>query len=364
MSYAPRSSVQAPQGMSFPWSSPPENGHWQTVAEGVVWLRMPLPFGLDHINLYLLRHEDGWVVVDTGLGTEQSREVWERVFREVMDGAPVKAVIATHFHHDHAGCLGWLARRFKCPIYMTHGEYHALFISPPKEGEPSWEFSQFYARSGVSESRQQEFLRVVRAGSFEQDIPASYNRLTDGQLIQIGQRNWRIVIGSGHSPEHACLYSADDHLFISGDQVLPGITSSVCVSVTEPEANPLKNWFDSIERLRAVSDEVLVLPAHERPFYGLHCRLNQLAEHHHKHLDAMLGELKDPKTADDMMAFVFPRARSPFDALLANGETLAHLNFLMSEGRITRHLEGEHFLYQRAGDADEPSARAQVTHIS
>ncbi|MEP3562662.1 MAG: MBL fold metallo-hydrolase [Marinobacter sp.] len=364
MNYTPGPSVQKRQQLQFPWESPPENGHWQTVAEGVVWLRMPLPFGLDHINLYLLQHDDGWVVVDTGLGTEQSREVWERVFREVMGGAPVKAVIATHFHHDHAGCLGWLARRFKCPVYMTHGEYHALFISPPEEDEPNWEFSQFYARSGVSEERQQDFLRVVRAGSFEQDVPTSYNRLIHEQVLRIGGRDWQIVIGSGHSPEHACLYCHEDRLFISGDQVLPGITSSVCVAVTEPEANPLKNWLDSIERLRGISDEVLVLPAHERPFYGLHCRLHQLTEHHHKHLDAMLGQLDDPKTADQMMAFIFPRAQSPFDALLANGETLAHLNFLMSEKRITRRLEGECFLYQRAGDAGEPSARTQVTHIS
>ncbi|OEY66311.1 MBL fold metallo-hydrolase [Marinobacter sp. X15-166B] len=349
--------------LSFPWETPPATGDWQTVAEGVVWLRMPLPFGLDHINLYLLQHDDGWVIVDTGLGTAQSREVWERVFREVMDDAPVKAVIATHFHHDHAGCLGWLSRRFRCPVYMTRGEYQALFISPPRGSEPGWEFAQFYQRAGVPEARLDGFLKVLGASSFEQDVPASFTRLTDGQVLRIGTRDWEVVVGSGHSPEHACLYSRQDQLFISGDQVLPRITSSVCVTVTEPEANPLDDWLSSLHRLRAVSDQVLVLPAHERPFYGLHQRLTQLAEHHHGHLDAMLAELKNEKTTNELMAFIFPRARSAFDALMANGETLAHLNYLLGEGRITRRLSGGRYRYQRVGCDVEAPADLQVTHI-
>lgn len=349
--------------LSYPWETPPENGSWQTVAEGMVWLRMPLPFGLDHINLYLLRHDDGWVIVDTGLGTAQSREVWERVFREVMMDEPVKAVIATHFHHDHAGCLGWLSRRFKCPVYMTQGEYQALFIDPTKSDEPGWEFAQFFKRSGVADARLTQFLEVIGDGSFEQDAPASYTRLTDKQVLRIGNRDWEVVVGSGHSPEHACLYCRQDQLFISGDQVLPRITSSVCVTVTEPDANPLDNWLESLQRLRMVSDDVLVLPAHERPFYGLHHRLTQLAEHHHGHLGAMLAEMTEAKTADEMMAFVFPRARSAFDALLANGETLAHLNFLIGEGKITRRLSEERYHYQRVGSSGEAPEDVQVTHI-
>lgn len=363
MNNHPASLAQKYRQLAYPWEVSPANGDWRDVAEGIVWLRMPLPFGLDHINLYLLRHDDGWVIVDTGLGNAESREVWERVFHEVMADAPVKAVIATHFHHDHAGCLGWLSRRFKCPVYMTRGEYQALFIDPTKSDEPGWEFSQFYQRSGVTEARLAEFLDVIGGNSFQQDAPASFSRLTNKQVLRIGGRDWEVVVGSGHSPEHACLYCRQDQLFISGDQVLPRITSSVCVTVTEPDANPLKNWLDSLQRLRAVSDEVLVLPAHERPFYGLHHRLAQLAEHHQGHLDAMLAEMTEEKTADEMMAFVFPKVKSAFDALLANGETLAHLNFLISEGRITRRLSGERYRYQRVGGNYEAPAGMQVTHI-
>ncbi|MDD2222013.1 MAG: MBL fold metallo-hydrolase [Pseudomonas sp.] len=363
MSHYPTPTEQTYHGLSFPWETPPKNGDWQTVADGVVWLRMPLPFSLDHINLYLLRHADGWVIVDTGLGTEQTRDVWERVFREVMLDAPVKAVIATHFHYDHSGSLGWLSRRFQCPVYMTSGEYHALFVKPASGTEMGWEMAQFFQRGGVPQEHISGLLGVIGDSSYEQDAPDSYNRLVDNQVLRIGDYDWEVVIASGHSPEHACLYCRQANLFISGDQVLPRITSSVCVTVTEPDANPLKNWLDSLQSLRTVSDDVLVLPAHERPFYGLHYRLGQLVEHHHAHLDRLLAEMSEAQTADQLMRFMFPRVRSSFDILLANGEVLAHLNFLLGEGRITRQLIGECHSYQRLLGSNESSTDMQVTHV-
>ncbi|HHX33660.1 MAG TPA: MBL fold metallo-hydrolase [Gammaproteobacteria bacterium] len=363
MSFYSNPEQQKYNELSFPWETPPAQGDWQTVAEGVVWLRMPLPFGLDHINLYLLRHTDGWVIVDTGLGTEQTREVWERVFVEVMQGEPVKAVIATHFHYDHSGSLGWLSRRFKCPVYMTRGEYNALFVGPASGAEVGWQVSQFYRHGGVPDEQIAGLLGVINDSSYEHDAPDSFNRLVDKQVLRIGDYDWEVVVASGHSPEHACLYNRQANLFISGDQVLPRITSSVCVTVTEPEANPLKDWLDSLQKLRGVSDEVLVLPAHERPFYGLHYRLGQLTEHHHGHLDSVLAEMSEAKTADQLMHFMFPKVRSSFDTLLANGETLAHLNFLLGEGRITRRLIGECYRYQRLAGNNESPADLQVTHI-
>ena len=363
MSSFPAQTEQHHHTLSFPWETPPENGEWQTIADGVVWLRMPLPFSLDHINLYLLRHADGWVIVDTGLGTKQTREVWERVFVEVMNGEPVKAVIATHFHYDHSGSLGWLSKRFKCPVYMTRGEYQALFIGPAKGGEVSWQVSQFYRHSGIADEQVAGLLKVIGDSNYEQDAPDSFNRLVDQQVLRIGDYDWEVVVASGHSPEHACLYNRQANLFISGDQVLPRITSSVCVTLTEPDANPLKNWLDSLQNLRVVSDEVLVLPAHERPFYGLHHRLGQLLEHHHGHLDEVLAQMSEPKTADELMRFMFPKVRSSFDILLANGETLAHLNFLLGEGRITRRLTGECYRYQRLLGSNGSLADMQVTHV-
>ena len=363
MRHYPAPTEQKHFELSFPWTTPPERGDWQVVAEGVVWLRMPLPFGLDHINLYLLEHGDGWVIVDTGLGTQQTRDVWERVFTEVMQDAPVKAVIATHFHYDHCGSLGWLADRFQCPVYMTRGEYQALFISPSTEGGMGWQMSQFYRHSGMPDEDISGLLGVMGDSSYVQDAPESYNRLVANQVLRIGHHDWEVVIASGHSPEHACLYNRQAGLFISGDQVLPRITSSVCVTVTEPDANPLKEWLDSLQGLRCVSDDVLVLPAHERPFYGLHHRLEQLTEHHQGHLDRLLEHMCEARTADELMRFMFPRVRSSFDVLLANGEVLAHLNLLLEEGRITRQLIGECYRYQRVLASNECSVEVQVTHI-
>lgn len=347
--------------LSYPWETPPDRGAWQVVAEGVLWLRMPLPFSLDHINLYLLRHGDGWVIVDTGLGNQQTRDVWEKVFEEALEGKPVKAVISTHFHYDHTGALGWLSARFKCPVYMTQGEYQALFVDPSKGGEPGWEFYQFFERSGVSEKRLGEFLKVIGGSAFEREIPASYVRLKDQQVLRIGDRDWEVVVGSGHSPEHACLFCRKDRLFISGDQVLPRITSSICVTVTEPDGNPLADWLESIKSLKSLPDDLLVLPAHERPFKGLHARLSELAAHHSKKLQSLSAWLTDERTIDELTELLFPHAKTPFDLMLANGETRAHLNFLFADEQVTRRLDSGRYLYRRVQVSD--MATDEVVHI-
>lgn len=339
--------LHAHNGLHYPWPSAPPRGEWQEVADGVVWLRMPLPFGLDHINLYLLRHGDGWVIVDTGLGDQPTRDVWLRVFDEVFEGRPVKAVIATHFHYDHSGSLGWLAEYFKCPVLMTRAEYHSLFMDMSGVVEPGWDFYQFFERCGIPEQRVADFLKIIKGGAFERKVPASYVRLIDKQVLKIGERDWEVVVGAGHSPEHACLLSRKDGLFISGDQVLPRITSSIAVMVSEPEANPLDDWLESIKSLQDVPDDVLVLPAHERPFYGLHRRLDQLAAHHQVLLGKLTDWLNAEKTADDATQFLFPHVTSSFDLLMAGAETLAHLNYLLRDKRAVRRLDSGRYWYRR-----------------
>jgi glyoxylase-like metal-dependent hydrolase (beta-lactamase superfamily II) len=349
--------------LCFPWSEPPQPGHTLEVAPGVLWLRMPLPFSLDHINLYLLRHEHGWVVVDTGLNTPQSRQVWESVFNEVFAGAPVLAVIVTHFHYDHSGLFGWLVDRFRCPAYMSFGEYQAMFVTPSGADEPNWAFSQFYQRCGLSDEQITEFRPMLSKMSYDIDAPTSFHRLRENDLLKIGNRCWRIVVGSGHSPEHACLYSEDDQLLIAGDQILPRITSSVCVNVTEPEANPLGEWLASLRRFRNLPDSVLVLPAHERPFRGLHHRLGQLQQHHDVHLEAIVTALDRPKTVAELRPTLFPKIRSSFDLLMAIGETLAHINFLRDEGVLIRTLDGKAWRFGLSSSGGEAFTAAEDIHV-
>ncbi|BDX20138.1 MULTISPECIES: MBL fold metallo-hydrolase [Halopseudomonas] len=338
--------------LRFPWEQAQAMGDVREVADGIYWLRMPLPFALDHINLYLLRHEHGWVVVDTGLATDAARAVWEQVFTGLFAGQPVLAVIATHCHYDHSGLIGWLVDRFQCPAYMTFGEYQSLTFQGSPSDAPHWTFMQLYRRAGMADSDIEQMIPAINKAFFSIDVPHSYRRLRDGQQLRIGDRYWRVVVGSGHSPEHACLYSEEDQLLISGDQVLPRITSSICITVTEPDANPLGEWLQSIRKLRQLPDSVLVLPAHERPFFGLHQRLAQLQQHHDRHLDRLLVALQEPLTAEQARALLFTRVRNGFDHLMAMGETLAHLNYLMEEGAVRRELRDSVWRYSLAR-ADE-----------
>jgi len=335
-------------GLRFPWPQPPENGAVQQVAEGLLWLRMPLPFGLDHINLYLLRHGDGWVAVDTGLNNDQTREVWKALFDTALGGLPLVAVICTHFHSDHVGVLGWLSERFQCPVFMSASEYQAMHqLGNQSDDGSRWAFHEHYRRAGFTTEQTEALFPLLGSAHFRPQVPTSFRRLSEGSQLTIGGRRWEVRIGRGHSPEHACLYCAEDNLLISGDQVLPRITSSVCVQVTEPDADPLRDWLESVESLRSVPDSVLVLPAHERPFFNLHLRLDQLRDHHQVHLQRMLDACAEPRTAMQLMAVLFPTVKGRFDELMAIGETLAHVNYLIAQGQLVREETAGVFRYGR-----------------
>ena len=349
---APSQGHEQREGLRFPWLEPPAAGEVQEVADGVLWLRMPLPFGLDHINLYLLRHGEGWVVVDTGLAVPRSREVWEKVFVEDMGRLPVLAVVCTHFHFE----------RFRCPLYMTRGEFQALYVTPDGR-EPGWEFHDFYRRAGLDDEQIASLLPTIEGMRFDGGLPRSYRRLRDGDWLKIGGRHWQVVLGAGHSPEHACLFSKDDPLLIAGDQVLPRITSSVLVGANEPYANPLGDWLDSLRRLRALPDEALVLPAHERPFFGLHQRLYQLQKHHEHHLDTLMERLQGAMTAAEIRPLLFPRIKGPFDLLMSLGETLAHIHYLVEEGELAREFEAGAWRFRCVGTGLESTELPGDIHV-
>ncbi|HCN63537.1 MAG TPA: Zn-dependent hydrolase [Pseudomonas sp.] len=347
-------------GLRYPWVQAPESGQVREVAPGVCWLRMPLPFRLDHINLYLLRDTHGWVVVDTGMNTEQTRDVWDRVLDEVCAGLPVLAVVCTHFHSDHAGVAAWLSERFQCPVYMTASEFQALHVRFPADQPPGWDFLDFYRKAGVSDEHSAELFTVMSNAHFLPVPLNHFRRLHEGSRLEIGGRTWQVVTGKGHSPEHACLYAAEDGLLISGDQVLPRITSTVGVHTTEPLANPLLDWIDSITHLRSLPDTVLVLPAHERPFFNLHHRLDQLDAHHQGQLALMLANCDEPRTALELMSALFPRLSGRFDELMALGETLAHANYLVANGSLERDVDRGRYRYRCAVKGACPATSLKV----
>lgn len=318
--------------------------------DGIAWLRMPLPFALNHINLWLLRDDNGWVIVDTGVDTKTSRGVWESTFAGPMGGDPATHVIATHLHPDHVGCTGWLVDRFDVDLWMTRSEYLLCRILVSDTGhEAPPEGVLFYRAAGFTD----EQLLLYRAtfgafGKFVRSMPMSYRRMHDGEHLHFAGYDWQIIVGSGHSPEHACLYDADRNILISGDQILPTISPNVSVWPTEPQANPLRDWFESIDKLEAaLPEDVLVLPAHGKPFRGAHVRLEQLRKDHTDRLDALLENAAEPRRVVDTFDDLFSSTIDDNNRIMATGESLAHLHYLVSTGDMLVETDADGVAWYR-----------------
>lgn len=323
--------------MRYPFRALPEPGELIEVAPGVRWQRMPLPLALNHINLWAIEDEEGWTLVDTGMHTPQTAATWETVLAGPLHGSAVPRVVCTHMHPDHVGMAGWLTRRFDCPLWMTRLEYVTckMLVADTGRQVPAAAV-RFYKAAGWSADDLERYR--VRFGDFGRmvyELPDSYHRVSDGDELVIGGQRWRAVIGRGHSPEHLCLYCPQLHVLISGDQVLPRITSNVSVFPTEPDADPLRDWLESLADLRAsVPDDVCVLPAHNEPFYGLHARINQLIAGHERALQRLHAALDEPKTAVEVFPLLFNRPVSAGSLWMATGESLAHLNCLLQRGLV------------------------------
>jgi glyoxylase-like metal-dependent hydrolase (beta-lactamase superfamily II) len=330
--------------LQYPFDTIPASGTSTEVAPGVRWIRMPLPYALNHINLWLIEDSKGWTVVDTGAQTPEAITAWRTLFSQSMAGRGVDRVIATHMHPDHIGLAGWLTRRFACPLWMTRGEYLTGRVLVADTGrEAPDEAIRFYQSAGWDEEAIEDYR--TRFGSFGKHVhalPESFRRIHDQERFMIGGHEWRVVVGNGHSPEHACLYCEGLGVLISGDQVLPRISSNVSVFPTEPEADPLGDWLESLAKLaREVPDNVLVLPAHNEPFRGLHARLEQLRNGHQTALARLKRSVQQPKRAVDVFAALFGRAidKNGFLLNMATGESIAHLNRLLADGEVTRKAD-------------------------
>jgi glyoxylase-like metal-dependent hydrolase (beta-lactamase superfamily II) len=334
------------RGLQYPWGRGvnPEPGEPQQIADGVYWVRFPMPMSLDHINLWLLEDGEGWTVVDTCLNLPEAKTLWESLFEGFMGGKPVTRVICTHMHPDHVGLAGWICERFDCDLWMSRSEYLMCRSLVADTGRPAPQVAiDFYHRAGYDEEQLEQYkARFGFFGKAVAPLPDRYRRLVDLETLNIGGRYWQVMEGSGHSPEHVCLYCPALKLFISGDQVLPRITPNVSVFPTEPEGDPLKYWLRSGARLRErLPEDLLVLPSHEAPFMGLHVRLTQILEAHKEDLSALFNLLSEPKRAVDCFPALFKRKIGKGSLGLATGETLAHLNCLLGRRRIRRHSDDD-----------------------
>ncbi|MGE5502955.1 MAG: MBL fold metallo-hydrolase [Actinomycetota bacterium] len=325
--------------LDHPFAKPPAAGTVIEVAPHVRWIRMPLPFALDHINLWALEDgDDAWTLVDTGVGNDETKALWQTLFDGPLAGRTPRRLIATHFHPDHMGLSGWLTGRFGIPLTATQGEWAFGRMLCIDDGD-DYAANQvdYYRRAGydddllagIRERRNTYRGRVV-------PNPVSFNRIKDGDTLSIGGRQWRVIEGGGHSPEHACLYCAEAGILISGDQVLPRISPIVGVWPQEPEADPLSLFLAALGRLKDLPADTLVLPSHGLPFRGLHARIAELEAHHDERLAKTLSACEGKVTALEVLRVLFRRDLDPYQTGFATGETLAHLHHLMAHGKVVR----------------------------
>lgn len=343
-------------GMSYPFGDDvPEGTQAIEVAEGILWARVPLPWSLDHINVYLFDEGDSWSVVDTGAQGKTGRAVWESFEDTILNGKPISRVIATHMHPDHLGLAGWLVKKYDADFWITQTEYllaNTLWLGAAQEF-PENEI-EFLFRGGVDRSFE-PMIRAAGYGNYRKgvhELPPSYHRMDDGTEFDLGGRRWRVVIGRGHSPEHACLVCLDEPLLIGGDQILPAITSNVSVYAREPFGNPLAHWISSLDRMRHLPANLMVLPSHGKVFYGLYARLDALIEGHVGKLAKLHDRCREPRTTVKTFKALFRRKVEGMDFFLALGEATAHLHLLESFGLLTRSFDGEVYHFQSVGEFD------------
>ena len=340
--------------LSYPFGDTvPAPGRTHEIAPGVRWVRMGLPFALDHINLWLLRDEQdgraGWTIVDCGITNDATRAAWEQVFAEELDGLPVVRVIVTHMHPDHIGLAHWLTERWQCRLWISATDFNAATVaSRSTTGFGGAGAAMFMASHGLTDPDSVEKVkaRANYYASMVPHVPARFRRLMDGDVVSIGPANakddWACIAGYGHAPEHMSLHCAARGLLISGDMVLPRISTNVSVIDQEPEADPLPLYLASIERLRALPADTLVLPSHGKPFRGLHERIDQLAAHHDERFAELLAACASgPKSAAELLSVLFHRKLDLHQTTFAMGESVAHLNALWHAGRLKRTMDAD-----------------------
>ena len=324
----------------------PAGGTTLEVAPGVKWIRMALPFALDHINLWLLRDEmggvQGWTIVDCCIDRTESRAQWEQIFASQLEGLPVLRVIVTHMHPDHIGLAHWLCERWRAPLWISATDYNTARIgSQTTTGFGGEAAALFFASHGLVDA---DSVSKIRArtnyySGMVPDVPRKFTRLMDGAVVHIGGKTWHCISGYGHAPEHIALYCAESGVLISGDMVLPRISTNVSVHDVEPESNPLTLFLESIDKFLPLPADTLVLPSHGKPFSSLHTRIRQLHGHHRDRLaEVMEACAKAPQSGATIVPIMFRRPLDLHQMTFAMGEAVAHLHTLWFGGQLVREL--------------------------
>lgn len=322
--------------LDHPWKDVPAPGEARLVAPGLLWARLPLPFRLNHVNVWLLEEDDGWTVIDTGCVTPAIRQAWEDLLAGPMGGARISRVVATHGHVDHIGMTGELVQRFDADFAASFAEWAWARLSHIHDMPGADSTLQGYLqRSGFDEAQTAVMLASRRRFiDMSTPLPGWLSEFRDRQTIRLGGRDWEVITAGGHSYEHSSFYDRQNGILIAGDQILPKISPAITVYEMVPRADPLDDFLQSFLRFADIAEDALVLPSHGLPFYGLHRRIADLQAHHHDRLAVTLDLLRAPRTGVELTREMFPHVEGPEQTGFALGETLAHVNHLVRRGQV------------------------------
>lgn len=335
--------------LGYPFADCPAEGDAIEVAQGILWMRLPLPMKLDHVNVYALDDGDGWTLVDTGFHSRRGVALWERLLAGPLQGRPVSRVVVTHHHPDHIGMAGWFQARGAELVTTRTAWLMARMLLLDEQDRPAPETLHFWTRAGMDPDvlAQRRTERPFNFADCVAPMPLGYRRIREGDTLRAGGRDWTIRMGNGHAPEHATLWA--DDVVLGGDQLLPSISPNLGVYATEPDADPVADWIEACQRLAPHAADQLVLPGHKLPFTGLPLRMRQMEDNHHGALKRLLDHLDAPKTAHDCFLPLFKREIKGGEYGLALVEAVAHCAHLYLAGQATRTLrEDGAYLYQRA----------------
>jgi glyoxylase-like metal-dependent hydrolase (beta-lactamase superfamily II) len=336
--------------LTYLHETPPDPGHSRELAKGLVWLRLPLPYVLNHVNCWLLDNGDSWTIIDTGADRPETRATWNDVLSKRLGGKPVDRLICTHGHPDHVGLAGWLCEKLDVRLHMTLAEWLAPQLWREQGLKKMAEAEKrAFRRSGVSEPAIAKMVEFRESAQYRNHpLPMSFVRIRDGEILVFGGRSWKVLVNGGHADEHASFYCAKQKLLIAGDQILSKISPVVGVFTSQPWSDPLGDYLTSLQRLRKLPADTLVLPSHGLPFRGLHTRIDQLADHHDKRLSKLETLIAKPKSGVEMAEGLFAKAMAEGQLVMALAETMAHANHLVAQGRARRDETADVVRFVRA----------------
>lgn len=339
-----------PQRLRYSSIAAPDFGGHTRIGSRVLWSRVPLPIDLNHINVWLIESNEGYLLVDTGMSADMCKEAWQRIHDDLFARIAPRALFVTHVHPDHIGLASWLQERYAMPVWMSEQSLALAEGVYGARSPSSAEIERFLRTHGVDDSTVHALFKPERFGRMMKGLPHIERFIEDSEHIDWGDGDWTALRTDGHADGHLCLWNEREHILISGDQVLPTISSNISITFRRPDANPLRDYLSSLERLRELPEDTLVLPSHGRPFYGLHQRIDDLFAHHETQLAKLKSACVTPLSAREVLPFLFRRELAGMHFLLALGEAVAHLEYLAHSGELQRERRGDAVVYRVRSD--------------